>query len=262
LALGSRFTYNETFFNYLHSELGAYWIGYATAASSAFPILLDPITLKNYGKTLPDSMLLKINEYKYAKLNSVHNIEKWLYCKRVEFFNDKSNKWNHMADGGLVDNQGIQAILDEFRTNGILNKTFNDRENIPQHIVFININAGTLKDDKSCEKQRPPHVPSVINYTMTTSMDRLSGIRWEMLKNKCDESWKFLTMNGVNIEPMYCIEVNFRNIKNDSLRQACMDLPTSFYLNKKQRETIEIAVPILLKENNELNRLLNDIKIR
>lgn len=49
LALGDRFTFTQTFFDLLKSDISKYPIGYACAASSAFPILLSPITLNNYG---------------------------------------------------------------------------------------------------------------------------------------------------------------------------------------------------------------------
>jgi NTE family protein len=47
MALGSRFEFTQDQFDFLGSNLGEYPIGRAVAASSAFPVLLNPISLKN-----------------------------------------------------------------------------------------------------------------------------------------------------------------------------------------------------------------------
>ncbi len=48
LALGQRFTFTRETFTSLSSDLNSYPLGYACAASSAFPILLDPLAIRNY----------------------------------------------------------------------------------------------------------------------------------------------------------------------------------------------------------------------
>jgi len=215
--------------------------------------LLDPITLKNYGETLPDSTLMSDMRYRMAVLNSRTNIEQFYYCKTRNFFNDKENDWHHMADGGLVDNQGLQVILDQFGTNGVINKAFNNR--VLKRLIILNVNAWVESRDKSCTKERPPHVPSVINYTMTTSMDRLSGIRWQNIKAKAKELWTASEALGAGMEQPYCIEVGFRNVESDTLRTQCLALPTSFHLTPKQISLIREVVPDLVSGDNDMKRL-------
>jgi NTE family protein len=261
LAIGLRFTYTQEFFDYLNSDIKTYPIGYACAASSAFPILLDPITLKNYGETQSDSILLTNYQYKMAKLNQA-NWDNYYYCKTIEFMNDKNNKWIHMADGGLTDNQGLQVILDQFKTNGIINKAINDasEENPLRRLIFININAGTEQEDNSCEKQSPPNVASVIQYTMTISMDRLSAKRWEEIKLRSQDKFELMKVNGLYCEEPYFIDISFRNIEDSWTRNKCLNLPTSFKLDRNQIKLIKDAVKILINNNKELNRLKEKIK--
>jgi len=257
LALGERFTYNKTYFDYLHSDLSKYPVGYACAASSAFPILLSPITLKNYGDS---SDLTKDVKYKMAKMNSVNSVEMDFYCRSREFYNDKTNKFMHLADGGLVDNQGLQAIIDQFNTNGIINKRLNDRGNPLQRLIIINVNAGVSAIDKSCRKEDAPHVNSVIEYTMVTSMDILSAKRWMKIKTKCEEVFKSKIDIGDKtkslslLEEPYTIEINFRNL-NEEDRKNCNKLPTSFKLDTEQLELIDRVVPVLVDEEPGIKRL-------
>ena len=258
LALGDRFTFTQTYFDLLKSDISKYPIGYACAASSAFPILLSPITLNNYGDPVP---LMEDTKYRMAKRNARRNIERDFYCRMREFYNDKTNKYMHLADGGLVDNQGLQAIIDSFGTNGVINKKLNDRDRPLKRLIIINVNAGVFSEDDSCKSQSAPHVNSVVKYTMVTSMDILSAKRWMKIKELCTEIYKAAidtrdsTRSLSLLDKPYTIEINFRNIKDDSLRAQCYELPTSFYMDEDQLKLIDTVVPVLVEEDPDMMRL-------
>jgi NTE family protein len=263
LALGARFTYDTTSFDYLHSNLSAYPIGYACAASSAFPILLSPITLKNYGESVD---LNQDIDYRIAKMNARENLEMEAYCRAREVYNDKRNEFIHLADGGLVDNQGLQAIIDEFKTNGIINKRLNDATNPLKRLIIINVNAGVSSNDKSCRKESAPHINSVIEYTMVTSMDILSAKRWMGIKNQCNELNKAAidigetTKSLSQLEKPYTIEINFRNVTDEKTRKECNKLPTSFKLDAEQLRLIDRTVAELVNEEPEIIRLKSSLE--
>jgi len=262
LALGTRFTFTSNYFKLLESDISAYPVGYACAASSAFPILLSPLTVINYGD--PADLSQDIN-YKMAKRNARRDIEKDFYKRMIEFYNDKNNKYMHLADGGLVDNQGLQAIIDQFDTNGIINKKLNDRDNPLKRLIIINVNAGVLPDDISCKSPSAPGISSVIKYTMVTSMDILSAKRWMEIKARCNQVNKAaIDIRGSTrslslLEKPYTIEINFRNVKEPSLKADCYKLPTSFHLNQKQLELIDTVVPSLVEADPDMVRLIKSL---
>jgi NTE family protein len=258
LALGTRFTFTQDYFDLLDSDLSQYPIGYASAASSAFPILLSPITVMNYGESVD---LMEDIKYKMAKRNARRNVEKAFYASMREFYNDKTNKYMHLADGGLVDNQGLQVIVDQFDTNGIINKKLNDRERPLKRLIIINVNAGVSPEDNSCREQNAPHVDSVIEYTMVTSMDILSAKRWIKIKERSKQVYKpaidigETTRSLSQLEKPYTIEISFRNIKDEALREKSNNLPTSFYLTEEQIDLIDGVVPVLIEEDPDMKRL-------
>ncbi len=45
--------------------------------------------------------------------NAREDLNKALKVRTRDYYNDKNNEYIHLADGGLVDNQGLQSILDE-----------------------------------------------------------------------------------------------------------------------------------------------------
>ena len=263
LALGRRFTFTPDTFTRLGSDLNSYPIGYACAASSAFPILLTPLTLCNYGPPLD---LSKDVEYVLGKENARNDLNADLKTKAWEYYNDKSNEYVHLADGGLVDNQGLQSILDEFDTNGIINRRLNHAGPPLKRLIIVNVNAGVTSENKSGRSPSAPSVGSVIQSTMISSMDVLSARRWMDIRDKCIEVFKARIDSGTTtpslsqLEEPYRIEVSFRNIRDPELRRQAMALPTSFKLNAEQLALIDKVVPELVKEDPEFQRLQESLR--
>ena len=258
LALGRRFTFTPDTFARLDSNLGSYPIGYACAASSAFPILLTPLTLRNFGPPLDLSQDV---EYVLGKKNARTDLNADLRTKAWEYYNNKTNEYIHLADGGLVDNQGLQSILDEFETNGIINRRINYSVQPLKRLIIVNVNAGVAGENQSGRSPSPPSIASVVESSMVSSMDVLSARRWMDIRDKCIEMFKAAIDRGADtpslsqLEEPYRIEVSFRNIRDPELRRRAMALPTSFKLSPEQLALIDKVVPELLKEDPELKRL-------
>jgi NTE family protein len=258
LALGRRFTFTPDTFTRLGSNLASYPIGYACAASSAFPILLTPLALRNYGPPLD---LSKDVEYVLGKDNARTDLNADLKTKAWEYYNDKSNEYVHLADGGLVDNQGLQSILDEFETNGIINRRLNHASPPLKRLIIVNVNAGVAEVNKSGRSPSAPSVASVIQSTMISSMDVLSARRWMDIQAKCIAVYQAHIDSGAvtpslsQLEEPYRIEVSFRNIRDPELRHRAMALPTSFKLSPEELALIDKVVPELVKEDPEFQRL-------
>lgn len=261
LALGSRFSFTPEDFALLDSDLGGYPIGYACAASSAFPVLLSPLTLLNHGRRLDPEQLKRIDRiYRRAARNRRSDVEEDLIRRGREFYNEKGNRYIHLADGGLVDNQGLQAILDAFVTNGYIQRRLNDIESPLRRLILINVNAGTQPDEKSAKRRRSPGFESVLLYTMVTSMDILSAKRWGAIQNVCADRYKPVIDGAPDLpyagmEEPYTIEISFRNLRDDALRRKCQRLPTSFRLSSEQLGWIDEAAPQLVREDPHFQRL-------
>jgi NTE family protein len=258
LALGQRFTFTHETFASLSSDLNGYPLGYACAASSAFPILLDPLTIRNYP---PPLNLAADLTYLSDKQNAREDLTKALQVTTRDYYNDKNNQYMHLADGGLVDNQGLQSILDEFETNGLINKRINYKQSPLRRLIIVNVNAGVAPPNNSGRSAAPPDVPSVVESTMVTSMDVLSARRWMDIKTRCQQLFSAkIDVGGTarsyaELEQPYRIEVSFRNITDAETQRKAMELPTSFKLTPDQLSLIDKVVPQLLDEDPDLIRL-------
>jgi len=262
LALGQRFTFTPQTFAALGSDLNIYPLGYACAASSAFPVLLDPMTLRNYE---PPLNLQSDLNYLSDKQNAREDVNKDLQIKVREYYNDKRNRYIHLADGGLVDNQGLQSILDEFENNGLVTKRINHHAAPLRRLIIININAGVSPPDNSAGSAKPPGEVAVLMSSTVSSMDVLSARRWMDIKSRCHDLYSAkIDVGGQTVsygllqEP-YRIEISFRNIRNPQDQQAAMNLPTSFSLTKAEIELIDRVVPDLVREDPEFQRLQSEL---
>ncbi len=266
LALGNRFTFSNDDFRKIGSDLSTYPVAYACAASSAFPVLLSPLTLRNYGETKTLERLSETDrEYRRMVRNARRDVLADLKRIAREHYNDKSNAYVHLADGGIVDNQGLGALLDELVGTGVINRRLGDSSLPLKRLILINVNAGVTPENSLAETHRAPGVSAVVTHTMVASMDILSARRWMRIKDYLSDFYKARTdapnIAGLrDLEKPYAIEVSFRNLKDPSLKEQCNKLPTSFALDVEQLDLIDRVVPLLLHEDPEMQRLIESVR--
>ena len=265
IALGTRFTFSDRDFALLESDLGSYPIAHACAASAAFPVLLSPMTLLNHGekKTL-EELFGDDAQYRGLVRNSRKDVWADLQRKRREHYNDKENRYVHLSDGGIVDNQGLESVLRAFETGGLIQRRLTDSRNPLRRLIIINVNAGVSPNNDVAKVPSSPGVRYVVEHTMVASMDILSAKRWMRIREHTQELYKPV-IDGADIpalrrlEMPYTIEVSFRNVLDDGLRLLVNELPTSFALDASQLELIDVVVPPLLLEDPEMQRLRESI---
>jgi predicted acylesterase/phospholipase RssA len=105
LQSGRRFTFSNESFDELNSDLSKFPVSYAVAASSAVPVLLHPVTLRDYSTN-------------YAQ-------------------------YRHLIDGGATDNLGIQTLMDAYAGQVADAKQHNRPDPYPNGVVLIVIDAHT-----------------------------------------------------------------------------------------------------------------------
>jgi predicted acylesterase/phospholipase RssA len=97
---GRGFLFDNSTFDLLNSELDRYSLSHAVAASSAVPAVLDPITLEDYSTSF--------------------------------------KQYNHLVDGGVVDNLGVQTLVNSYAA-----ETQNADNPYPNGAILVVIDAGT-----------------------------------------------------------------------------------------------------------------------
>lgn len=245
LSQGVHFVYDNNFFNYLGSDITSYPIGFAVAASSAFPGGFPAMTMRNY--TIGDS-LMRYPMYRSAFRNKSRSVDKFNYYRLRNFLN--SSEWLHNQDGGLAGNTGVKRVLDAWNTSGFINTALNNRK--LKKLIIMVVDAGTL--DSKIPDQSPPSSLESILYSTYTAMNALSGERWSEVKLKVKKLWKIDT-KLLEYKP-YLIEINARNLSDPT---EFNKIRTSFNISNKEAACVKKSVVELINKNKEYRRLIDDI---
>lgn len=276
LANGERFEFTQDQFDFLGSDLGPYPVARAVAASSAFPFLLNPITLWNHpspeGYALPE-------EYQNALRDYEENRRRFHWARNQTLYLDKGRRpYLHLTDGGLADNIGLRAVENAYRRgNGFIRKRLNEGK--IEKLVVIVVNARTESQDRISRDAKPPGLLTVGLKTATISLDNYSFESVELMKELLEERQKAqrdveacqrildqrcpggprLPRFPVVVDP-YVIEVNFEAIRDENRRNLFLSLPTGFSLDPAQIRALIDVGQELLHESPEFQRLLQSLR--
>ena len=267
---GIRFAFNQDLFDAICSDVSKFPVARAAAASSAVPILLTPVTLRNYagscGFTLPEKLetILREQDTTKREFHHLNNLRPYLDADKTKYI--------HLVDGGVADNLGLRAALDRVLALGGIWETFQylGLENT-RKVVFIVVNAETEVSSTWSLFGKPPAFAAMLSsyssiaitrYNFETVMLlRESFSRWtdEIQKNRC-------AGKSVSTEPgacgdikFYLIEVKFDALKDEAERHYFKRLPTSFKLPEKEVDKLRDAAHRILTHSGEFRQLLDDL---
>lgn len=270
MVTGIRMSFNQGSFDVLCSDVSSYPVARAAAASSAVPVVLTPITLRNYagscGFKMPEELERILSEQDTAKrqYHYVNNLRPYLDSKKKKFI--------HLVDGGVADNLGVRTALDRVLLFGDLWSTlkFHKLENTHK-IVFIIVNAETEVDKKwSLFSKLPGIGPMLSSYSSiaitrynfeTVMLLRESFNRWtrEVQENRCAGKPVSTEPGACGDIEFYLIEVKFDALKDASERSYFKQLPTSFKLKPEVVAELREVASRIMNESSEYKRLLKDL---
>jgi NTE family protein len=275
LESGARFDFTHLHFDAMGSDLENYPVARAVAASSAFPILLSPISLVNY----PQAPGYAQPWWYDGALESLHSARyRYQAARDLSYYFDKDHRYVHLMDGGLADNIGVRGIYHEF-SRGFIRSRIND--NRIDRLVVIVVNAATDPHEKLSERESPPDLIEVATKTATISIDNYSvesitlmveSLRQRVqaqqdltacqniLDSNCPDPPTLPTF-GKMIDP-YIIEINFAGAAELEGEDPdyYLNLPTSYKLDQQQIERLVNIGPKLLRSSPQYQCLIEVIQ--
>lgn len=278
MSLGSRFEFTQQQFDLLYSDLGSYPIARAVAASSAFPILLSPITIKNhrdrpgYEEPLWITTGIEDADVNYGRFK--------MATIARSYQNATNRPYIHLIDGGISDNIGLRGPSQSlFSTDGgdsILRKI--DQRKIKK-MVFITANAKPGESVDWDKKKRAPGVLGVLSTAISAPMDNYSFETVNSLTEKVEAEYvqpkrteldviKRLRqlcpdVNWPEVLPtidFYDIELSFDRVKDPALRKRLKALPTSFHLPAEDIDLLKSVAKGLLQQSEQFQNLVRELQ--
>ena len=277
ISTGSRFVFNQGTFDVICSDLNAVTLSRAAAASSAVPVVLSSITIKNYGGTCNWSpppwskLFLGDNPPRPAAraIRSIYNLQ--AYGDGIK------RPYLHLVDGGVSDNVGMRAVLDTLQVLESLNEAgqptpLDDAKRI---IVFV-VNSLSSPPTTWDQSYSPPGTIDILLKSAGTPIDAFSYETIELLRDMAAQ-WqiKRLLRNSaafaankdaavakalrVPAAEIYAIDVSFAALKDKKELEYLNLQPTAFVLEPEAVDRLRAAGGTIILESPEFKRLLKDI---
>lgn len=272
LSSGERFEFTQDEFDLLGSDLATFPVARAVTASSAFPFLLSPVTLKNY----PEPQNFKAPKDITNGLESYNGDRRfWHWSVRQNEYLDKDMKpYVHLMDGGLSDNIGLRALENAFRWGSIRRGITNNKI---EKLIIIVVNAKTETQDSLSLDAVPPGLSDVAYKTTTIALDNYSFESIETMHDltrqrkqlqetltvcnnrlkECRAKELFPDLSG-KIDPVV-IELNFELMPDRQQAKQLLNLPTNFSLPKEDVDQLINAGSQLLDQSPEFQSLMQEL---
>ncbi|MDB6115532.1 MAG: hypothetical protein JWQ62_2477, partial [Lacunisphaera sp.] len=263
MATGEHFIFNDTRFGLISSDLNDYPIARAVAASSAIPLVLTPLTVKNYAGApgaaksdfpirQPDADQLSYRDRQV--LGILHS------------YADAENRpYIHLVDGGFADNLGLESFLDDaIAVGGISKLLARGVTRQPKRLVAIVVNAAAHRGDEWNKREAVPGI-----LTSILALGDQSGVRanYQVMEDfrEALEGWKKGERErqtpSDSPPDYYLIHVGFEAVRDKDDRSFFLSLLTTFNLPNATVDRLTAAAGEILRDSPEYKRLLGDLKL-
>jgi len=262
MATVSRFEFNQRQFDLICSDLGKLHLSVATASSSALPMLLSPISLKNYaGQCGFDPPRYLAEENRDPRGRKRRN-------ELRSYLDPDKRPYIHLVDGGLADNIGMRNVLE-------LSALVDDLETLfevigakkIQKLVYLMVSAETMPDLDHYKLDVLPSLTRVLNALIDIPINRYSDDTVELMRQAVTE-WRAQlrhrarTRRGVFTDDadIYFINASLSELEDMEEQTRLMKIPTNLALSDNEVDQLISAASKLLQNDKEFQRLLRDLQ--
>lgn len=254
LAYGVRFSFIQDYFNLLCSDLSSFPVARAVAASSAVPVVFNPVVIENYEGC--NGIELHPHTTALAKQNEEFS----QILTGLQSYNDKENrKYIHFVDGGITDNMGLRAITDVMAISGgpsaMINKM---HRKIPRHVVFLSVNASTEHKSDMDKTTEQPSMLEAMNAVTDVQLHRYNAATVDKMKESIT-AWTAGMSTPEHPVTTNFIQISFADTPQPQLKLFLNKIPTSFSLTNEQVDTLIASARSMLRANPEFQQLLADL---
>ncbi len=247
LVSGSRFTFTQEYFDLLCSDLNSFPIAKAVTASSAVPVVFNPVVLKNY-----DGCENSTSDWLQSRV--INESDDLLIKRSIKGLKSYSNKkekpYVHLVDGGITDNLGLQIIYESIGIVGGISNYYKYYQTKPlDRFLIISVNASAESNSDISKSNKIPSLNSTVNAVTDTQIHRTNEYTLELLKNSFRKWGGELSPNKDTQPQVFFVEISFESIKENKLRLFFNEIPTTFYLSDEQIELLTNAGYDLLINN-------------
>jgi len=261
LSLGTSFEFTWRQFSLICSDLDSVPLSFAVAASSAVPIALSPMSLKNFNGECPQQVDLKdstTNDYRVRLLRD----------NQRSYLDATARPYIHLVDGGLADNLGLRSLMDRSLADGGLRQSVGkvSRKKI-QKLVIVAVNAERDPYERIDASAEVPGTFQVIDALLFGTGARASQETLGLLSDTI-QAWRRelrrVAPNGSE-DPfapnaqIHVINVNLRDAPDVMGRSYLLQIPTAFTVLPVDVDRLIEAGRSILTESPDFKALVKSL---
>ena len=263
MATGEHFAFSRPRFGLIASDINEFPISRAVAASSAVPLALTPVTVKNYAG-MPGAARPHIVPRTPGDESTVSHREAQVLSILHSYADSKNKPYIHLVDGGLADNLGMQSLIDDIVAVGSPSRLMElGGMQRPKRLVIIVVNSAASRGEEWNRREAVPGPLTSFLALGDRSGERADYQTIEAFRAAL-ESWKKSERKAGQLPgdspDYYFIQVGFDAIANTSERSFFLNLMTTFTLPDSTVDRLVAAGEKILRESPEFKRLLRDLK--
>jgi len=263
MATLSRFEFNQAQFDMICSDLSRLPLAWASASSAALPLVLSPISLKNYARQCGYQMPPWLTEEKKKGGIGAQRANELLSYQDIE---KRPNI--HLLDGGLSDNMALRSLIEGASVMGGLENMLK-QGNLKgvRKFVVLAVNAETAPDVLEYRSDHIPVVSRAMSAMVDLPINRYSFDTVTLLRQGVENvRLKLHTTKRAPDSPLapdadiYFINASLSEVDDPDERQALMKIPTTMYLRDPQIDRLLLASSRLIRNDPEFQRLMRDLE--
>lgn len=254
LGSGVRFSFLQEYFDLLCSDLSSFPISRAVTASSAVPVLFNPVVVRNY----PDCEPRLQPGLSQSKSRMIHSTQLNKTIEGLKSYSLKEQRpYIHLVDGGITDNLGLLAIYEMIEVAGGA-RNFLDNLGVKpaKDLIVISVNASTVPQYDIEASNKIPPLESTLSAVSDIQLHRYNATTLQLFKDSI-KRWSNELSTDKNTVTPHLIEIDFKSIQQKDRRLFFNQIPSSLSLTQKQVDNLIKVGNELLKNNPEFKIFTN-----
>lgn len=259
LGSGARFSFVQEYFDLLCSDLTSFPLARAVTASSAVPVVFDPVVVENFAGCARSVPAWLKAAQKRDSDNDNPNLAMIVEGEAV-YENKQSHRYAQFVDGGITDNLGLRAMLDTIELVGGA-RQYQQSLGIPapRRIAIISVNASADTPMGIGATRDSPSIENTLNAVTNIQLHRYNVATLQQMQQSL-ERWAGQLSTPVRPVSPYFIQLSFEGVPDGPLRRFLNEIPTSFALSTEQVERLIATGRELLRNNADFQRLMASLQ--
>jgi len=256
--VGTVFTFMQTDFDLICSDLSKLRVSTAVTASSAVPGIFTPVVLENHAGDCDRPEPEWIRE---ALADPTKSRRRYHNARAAATYLDSEERpYLFLVDGGVADNIGARRLLDEvIQRGGIMDLAEAARLQIPERVIYIVVNAQAGGHHDWDKKLALPSLLSVLGSISSVGIYRYNFETIELLREEAAQWSKQMAANDRTMQT-HVIEVAFDNLGDENERTFFNGVKTSFDLDDTTVDRLIEVGGRLLRESPGFQEFLGSVR--